>query len=145
MNPAQMDMCQKMPTLLSSPGCGGETSPAVEEKASASSITTDMEVESQPSIKFRAGQTSLGFDSSIETVEIESDESDPLSLNKRNRTTSSANYDLPYPDLSLASLQTILSVPEVDITSPQGSLPCQVEFVQGLNWFRCFNWFNFLI
>ena len=125
MNPAQTEMSRNRLTLQTAPGGGAATSQVV-EKAFLSSTTTDMEVESQPSIKLGASQTKLVFDSSIETIEIESD--NPLSFTNRNSTTSSANYELPSPGLILATLQTILSVPEADYTSPQGSLSCPRAF-----------------
>lgn len=52
-----------------------------------------MEVDSQPAINLKGGasQVSLDFDSGIENMELE--EGATSSPTKRNRTTSSANYE----------------------------------------------------
>ena len=132
-NPDQEEMRRKRLARLSAMGCVAETSPVVgeKEKASASPVATDMEVDSQPqpSLKSGASQISLDFDSGIETMEIETDKSTTLSPTKRNRTTSSANYESS-PGQIFASLQTILSVslPGSDSSSPQGSLSCPQAF-----------------
>ena len=127
-DPDQEEMRRKRLARLSAMGGGAESSPVVgeKEKTSTSPVTTDMEVDSQPqpSLKSGASQISLDFDSGIETMEIETDKS-TLSPTKRNRTTSSANYESS-PGQILSSLQTILSVtlPGSDSSSPQGSLSC---------------------
>ena len=128
-NPDQEEMRRKRLARLSAMGGGGaETSPVVGEKEKpVASTVTDMEVDtqSQPSLKSGASQISLDFDSGIETMEIETDKSTTLSPTKRNRTTSSANYESS-PGQILASLQTILSVslPGSDSSSPPGALSC---------------------
>jgi len=127
-NPDQEEMRRKRLARLSAMGGGTETSPVVGEKEKpAASAVTEMEVDtqSQPSLKSGASQISLDFDSGIETMEIETDKSSTLSPTKRNRTTSSANYESS-PGQILASLQTILSVslPGSDSSSPPGALSC---------------------
>lgn len=130
-DPDQEEMRRKRLARLSAMGGGAESSPVVGEKEkTASPVATDMEVDSQPqpSLKSGASQISLDFDSGIETMEIETDKS-TLSPTKRNRTTSSANYESSTGQI-LSSLQTILSVslPGSDSSSPQGSISCPQAF-----------------
>lgn len=128
-DPDQEEMRRKRLARLSAMSGNTESSPVVgeKEKSTTSPGVTEMEVDSQPqpSLKSGASQISLDFDSGIETMEIEPEKISTLSPTKRNRTTSSANYEST-PEQILGSLQTILSVtiPGADSSSPSGSLSC---------------------
>jgi len=91
----------------------------------------DMEVDesqSQPCLKGGASQVSLDFDSGIENMELEegrATDGSNGSPTKRNRTTSSANYEST-PEQMLGSLQSILgvSLPGAEGGVVSGSLAC---------------------
>jgi len=116
-DPDQEEMRRKRLARLSALGAGqGEKAKSPEKALSpppapapAPSTSQDMEVDSQPSLKAGASQVSLDFDSGIENMELEEGKAgEAASPTKRNRTSSSANYEST-PGQVLASLQNILS------------------------------------
>ena len=89
-NPDQEEMSRKKHARLPvSQGRLGRDNPVVgeKEKASASPVTTDMEVDSQPqpSLKSGASQNSLDFDSGLESMEIETDKCTTMSPHLREQ------------------------------------------------------------
>ena len=141
-DPDQEEMRRKRLARLSALGGGEKASspektkeqalPAVtptKPQAPPQSASQQMEVDCQPSkLKGGASQVSLDFDSGIENMEL--DEASNGSPTKRNRTTSSANYDST-PAQLISSLQCILGVAlpgaeggprETALAAPQASL-----------------------
>ena len=86
-------------------GGGGRGGPVLAEKDKTTTNPAAMETETAAVVAGR--QTSLEFDSGIETMEVES--SQVISPSKRNRTSSSANYESS-PEQVLSSLQRVLAV-----------------------------------
>jgi len=120
-DPDQDEMRRKRLARLSA--VSAAPAPAKSASPEQTSPVTTMEVEQQQ-LKPRPGsQVSLDFDSGIETMEVESaPQTSPV---KRNRTTSSANYESSAGQL-LSSVQTILSVslPGAEPGTAPGSLSC---------------------
>ena len=118
-DPDQEEMRRKRLARLSAMGGGGGGGgPVLGEKDKTSSGPTAMETEAVVE-----KQTSFDFDSGIETMEVET--APVTSPTKRNRTTSSANYESS-PEQILSSLQRVLSVslPGSEAGTPVGSLSC---------------------
>jgi len=141
-DPDQEEMRRKRLARLSALGAGGGPE-SEKEKVPSPSVkppgtpnvslggTQDMEVDesqSQPCLKGGASQVSLDFDSGIENMELDearNGEGNIASPTKRNRTTSSANYESS-PEQILSSLQSILGVrlPGAERPTLPGALAC---------------------
>ena len=121
-DPDQEEMRRKRLARLSAmSGGGGGGSPVLAEKDKTTTSPAAMETEVAAVVVGR--QTSLEFDSGIENMEVEA--SQVSSPTKRNRTSSSANYESS-PEQILSSLQRVLSVslPGSEPGTPPGSLSC---------------------
>ena len=119
-DPDQEEMRRKRLARLSAmSGGGGGGSPVLAEKDKTSPAAMETEV----AVVVAARQTSLEFDSGIENMEVEA--SQVSSPTKRNRTSSSANYESS-PEQILSSLQRVLSIslPGSEPGTPPGSLSC---------------------
>ena len=119
-DPDQAEMGRKRLARLSAMSGGGGGGPVLAEK---DKTTTTTAMETEVAVVVAARQTSLEFDSGIETMEVET--SQVSSPTKRNRTSSSANYESS-PEQILSSLQRVLSVslPGSEPGTPAGSLSC---------------------
>jgi len=137
-DPDQEEMRRKRLARLSAMGADKEKQEVVAATSPTSTakplVTTPlapvqkMEVDPVPSSGLKArSQVSLDFDSGIENMELEECKGldNVVSPTKRNRTTSSANYEST-PSQVLASLQTILgvSLPGAEGGPRPGALPC---------------------
>ena len=117
-DPDQEEMRRKRLARLSAMGGGGGGGPVLGEKDKTNTSPAVMETDT---VVVR--QTSFDCDSGIETMEVESAEvSCPT---KRNRTSSSANYESS-PEQILSSLQRVLSVsvPGSEAGTPPGLMSC---------------------
>ena len=117
-DPDQEEMRRKRLARLSAmSGGGGGGGPVLGEKDTATSGPAVMETETV------VGKQSSFDISSSEKMEVES--APMTSPIKRNRTTSSANYESS-PEQILSSLQRVLSVslPGSESGTPAGSLTC---------------------
>jgi len=140
-DPDQEEMRRKRLARLSSLGGGGEkekTSPAAAPPPPVPALSPPalkspanekpapsqkMEVDSQSSsLKGGASQVSLDFDSGIENMELEegmgAEGTSTISPTKRNRTSSSANYEVT-PGQALSKQYSTLLFLELRVPQPQ--------------------------